>query len=103
MVDEDVQPGVPTYRREMFFRSIRHVVLDEVDMLMTGGFEKPVQHLLQLLRRWQPEGTLLTAVPSEEQEEAPWGAAAAVAAAAEAAAAEAAGPPQPEVPAEGAR
>lgn len=104
------QPGVPTYRREMFFRSIRHVVLDEADMLMTGGFEKPVQHLLQLLRRWQPEGMLLTAVPSvpsEGKEEAPWGAAAVVAAAAEAeaaaaaAAAEVAG--QAEEPEEGAR
>ena len=52
-------------------------------MLMTGGFARDVQHLLQLLRRWQPERLLLSpqaltpsglAVP--EAEEAPWGAAA---------------------------
>jgi hypothetical protein len=58
-------------------------VLDEADMLMTGGFEKPVQHLLQLLRRWQPEsmlsGMVSPALPALE--EAPWGAAAHVAAA----------------------
>jgi hypothetical protein len=55
-------------------------------MLMTGGFTRDVQQILQLLRRWQPERYLLTKadttpsglrVPMGDEAEAPWGAAAA--------------------------
>ena len=55
-------------------------------MLMTGGFQSPMQHLIQMLKRWQPEEYLFLcdpaatpsglAIPTGEFEEKPWGAAA---------------------------
>ncbi|KAK3255792.1 hypothetical protein CYMTET_35046, partial [Cymbomonas tetramitiformis] len=55
LLNELMQRAVPTYRRATFFESVRHIVVDEADMLMTGGFSRDVKQIFQLLKQFQPD------------------------------------------------